>query len=82
MQLPSAECGLNYWTTKPCRKESCVACSVHHHVIYEEGTLYLHPGHLTHQIRPWEYRRADAARPRITLQAFSVRCNGTWYLWW
>ena len=82
VQLPSAACGLSYWRTRLCRESSCLACSEAAAELYEVGSLYIHSGHTTHAIRPWEFRQADARTPRVTLQAFGVRCDGSWFLWW
>ena len=84
VQLPNAECGLNYVSTSGCtgKERTCTSCASHRSTPYEVGTLYVHAGALIHQIRPWSYSSADAARPRITLQGFGVRCDGTWYLYW
>ena len=65
-----------------CNADACVKCSEDHAEMYEVGTLYIHSGYTTHAIRPFEYRQADATTPRVTMQAFGVRCNGTWFLWW
>ena len=84
VQLPNAECGLDYVSFSGCNEteQRCTSCVSHHSALYEVGTLYVHSGGLVHQIRPWSYSSIDAARPRITLQGFGVRCNGMWYLYW
>ena len=83
VQLPSAGgCGLDYVSSESCTgaEKECLSCASHLSELYEEGTLYVHQASLWHQVRPWRYTDADAAR--ITMQGFAVRCDGTWFVFW
>lgn len=46
---------------------------------YRIGELVCHPGHLLHQILPWQ---AEPGDERLTLQAHGVYYAGAWQLYW
>ena len=84
IRMPSARCGLRTISTAACERDPprCTACAEERVHEYEVGTLYWHSGHVVHQVLEWPFRHADAATPRITLQGFGLRCNGTYRLYW
>lgn len=93
LELPSGGSGLNVWDLTHDEMQRAVergyATTVAEmqrfkqmsYVPYDLGALYVHDGHLLHQIAP-----APAAAPddaRITLQGHGMRCDdGAWRLYW
>jgi hypothetical protein len=76
--LPAAGGGLNYACGPRAAPHS--AAQLDRHQPYRVGHLYLHSGHLLHQIAP----AADFAPDdqRVTLQGHAIRVGGVWQLYW
>ncbi len=76
--LPRAGGGLSYTTTARSKPHSSAQLDLYQP--YRIGHLYLHSGHLLHQIAP--LRAFSPDDQRITLQGHAVRQGGVWQLYW
>ncbi|MFJ9820103.1 hypothetical protein ACIRU3_33505 [Streptomyces sp. NPDC101151] len=92
LRVPAAGGGLNLWeaTYQDFRRslargwvESAADLQRFHplrYVPYTPGHLYVHSGHVLHQVAPSSsVRRGDE---RLTLQGHGVWCDGRWLLYW
>jgi len=78
LALPRSGGGLNHTATPRPRPHSTAQLDLYQP--YQAGHLYLHSGHLLHQIAPLRAIAPDDQR--ITLQGHAVRQGGVWQLYW
>lgn len=92
LRLPEAGGGLNMWdvTYQQCREamergwiESAADLQrfyTRQYVRYTPGHMFVHPGHILHQVAPSS--RVEPGDERLTLQGHGARCDGQWLLYW
>jgi hypothetical protein len=92
LRLPAAGGGLNLWdaTYDEFQRalergwiETAADLTRFHplrYVPYTPGHLFVHSGHVLHQVAPSS--RVEAGDERLTLQGHGVWCDGQWLLYW